>query len=65
MSKAKVENLVAKRHVKHVVWEAKAQASKETFKPTDSQRSSIFQIAEQMDCKNQGIVPQICVLQYW
>ena len=59
--KAKEDYLKAKRHAKHVVWLAKAQASEETFKAVDSQGSNIFRIAKQMERENQDIVSENCV----
>ena len=61
ISKAKEDYLIAKRHAKHVVWQAKVQASEEAFKPTDTQGSNIFRIAKQMERENQDIVSENCV----
>ena len=50
ISKAKEDYLNAKSHAKHVVW----QASKESFKATNSQGIKIFLIAKQMERKKPG-----------
>ena len=62
ISKAKDDYLNEKHHAKYVVWLAKAQASEEVFKPTDSQGSNSFWIAKQVLRENEDILSENFVL---